>query len=122
MLKKPYLHLSDESGPAFKEVLSTSVKPKTLTEEERKAMKVEQKDFRFNLVRKVGELLSYLSLRLNSKYIGVYCGVNDRLYDIPAITWHRLINMARNQMLFTCWDNIIILQLNQITLQFIPSN
>uniref|UniRef100_H2YHI4 Myosin light chain kinase, smooth muscle n=1 Tax=Ciona savignyi TaxID=51511 RepID=H2YHI4_CIOSA len=45
--------LADDTGTAYKEALSTSVKTKAMTEEERKRRKAEQLDFRANLVRKV---------------------------------------------------------------------
>lgn len=45
-----------EDAPDFREALSRPVRTKVLTEEERKLQRAEQKDFRANLVRKVGEL------------------------------------------------------------------
>lgn len=39
----------------YKQVLSTNVRTKSMTEEERKAHRAEQKDFRDKLVRKIGE-------------------------------------------------------------------
>nr|CAB3264137.1 myosin light chain kinase, smooth muscle [Phallusia mammillata] len=43
----------EDPGMIYKEALTTTVKTKALTEEERKRMKAEQKDFRSNLVRTV---------------------------------------------------------------------
>lgn len=45
----------NEQQPDFREALSRNVKTKVLSEEERKTLKAEQKDFRANLVRKVGK-------------------------------------------------------------------
>jgi len=44
----------DDPGAIYREALTTSVRTKALTEEERKLRRAEQKDFRSNLVRRVG--------------------------------------------------------------------
>ena len=54
---------NQEVSNLYKEALSTQVKTKALTEDERKKQKAEQLDFRSTLVRKVGKLhLNHRSL------------------------------------------------------------
>ena len=53
-LGKSYCCFVFSNDPDYKGVLSTTVKTKTLTEDERKMLKAEQQDFRSSLVRKVG--------------------------------------------------------------------
>jgi len=49
---------SEDPGAIYKEVLSTNVKTRTLSEDERKLRKAEQRDFRSSLVRKVDTKLT----------------------------------------------------------------